>query len=204
MKFVGTKVQQDSPLAGKLLNELNVASSLVVAIFRDDAVIIPRGENMIEIGDELFFLTRVEAMQSLLPLLRRKQFPETKKVTILGGSRAGQYLAERLGKMDIEVTILEKDEKRCQSLSEHLERALVVNGNYTDEKLLLGEGAFDTGAFVTATAGEGVNLLMALVAKRHDVPYVISVLKQREYVPLALSVGVDVAIAAAPVPQAEV
>ena len=194
VKFIGTTIEHDSPLAEKVLSELEIPSSLVVAIFRNDTMIIPKGENRIEVGDELFFLTRTEAMQALLPLLRREQFPETKKVTILSGSRTSLYLAERLATTDIAVTIVEEDEEQCQSLAEQLDHALVVNGDYTDEELLVSEGAFDTDAFVTTTAEEGVNLLMALVAKRHKVRHVIAVLKRREYVPLALSVGVDIAI----------
>lgn len=194
VKFLGTTIENDSPLAEKVLSELEIGSSLVVAIFRNDTMIIPKGQNRIEVGDELFLLTRVEAMQDLLPLLRREQFPEAKKVTILSGSRISQYLAERLATMAIDVTIVEPDADRCRNLAEQLEHALVVNGDYTDEELLLNEGAFDTDAFVTATPEEGVNLLMALVAKQHKVLNVIAVLKRREYVPLALSVGVDIAI----------
>ena len=59
---------------------------------------------------------------------------------IIGGGRIGYYLAHQLLEMNIRVRIIEQDTKRCEQLSELLPKATIINGDGTDQKLLLSEG----------------------------------------------------------------
>ena len=58
--------------------------------------------------------------------------PKAQRVMIIGGSRTAAYLAQRLIRNKIDLTIVEQDEKRCMDLSEALPQATVINGNGTD------------------------------------------------------------------------
>ena len=55
---------------------------------------------------------------------------------IIGGGKAAYYLARQLLNMGISVKIIENDRKRCEELSVLLPKAVVINGNGTDEELL--------------------------------------------------------------------
>ena len=59
-----------------------------------------------------------------------------KDCMIIGGGKAAYYLARQLLNMGISVKIIENDRKRCEELSVLLPKAVVINGNGTDEELL--------------------------------------------------------------------
>ena len=88
---------------------------------------------------------------------------KSERVLILGGGNIGFYLAEKLEKLGIKATIIEKDKERCEYLAERLDRTLVIYGDGTDMDLLQEEDLESYDAFIGLQADE-LNLLMALVA----------------------------------------
>ena len=117
-----------------------------------------------------------------------------KKVMILGGSNIGFYLAKSLAKSHIAVTIIEKEEKRCEELSENLNDVLIIHGDGTDINLLEEERISDMDAFVGVTGYDEENLLMGLVAKQYGVSKVISKISKKNYTKIIDRLGVDVAL----------
>lgn len=70
---------------------------------------------------------------------------------IIGGSKAAYYLAKQLLPMGVSVKIVEQDLKRCETLSELLPKATIINGDGTDEDLLEEEGIDSIESFVPLT-----------------------------------------------------
>jgi len=87
VKLIGVKVEPGSPLSGKRLMELPSEAGekvLVAAIYRDENVIVPRGDTSVREGDTLFLVT---LPQSVRHVLRRfgKSYDPTRRVLVSGG-----------------------------------------------------------------------------------------------------------------------
>jgi trk system potassium uptake protein TrkA len=68
--MVEEKVHPDSDVVGKYLSQINFPSECVVtAIIRDGKTIIPHGDTVVAIGDELFALVHVSQIHELANLL---------------------------------------------------------------------------------------------------------------------------------------
>lgn len=87
-------------------------------------------------------------------------------VTIAGGGTISYYLAKRLSNANVHVKIIEKSKERCEMLSEALPNAMVINGDASDQQLLLEEGIHQTEAFVSLTNLDEENILLSLYANQ--------------------------------------
>ena len=85
---------------------------------------------------------------------------------IIGGGKAAYYLARQLLKMGISVKIIEIDKARCEELSILLPKAIIINGDGTNEALLKEEGIEYTESFVPLTGIDEENILLTLHAKQ--------------------------------------
>ena len=88
-----------------------------------------------------------------------------KDVMIVGAGDLTHYLCESLNRSGIDVKVIEKDQKRCEELSEKLDYVTVINGDAVDQEVLLEEGIADAGAFVALTNLDEENILLSLFAK---------------------------------------
>ena len=79
---------------------------------------------------------------------------------IIGGGKAAYYLARQLLKMGISVKIIEIDKARCEELSTLLPKAIIINGDGTNEALLKEEGIEYTESFVPLTGIDEENILL--------------------------------------------
>ncbi len=195
IKLMGFKITSEAPIAHNKLSEIpNIPSFRVAAIIRNDTPIIPSGEDHVLAGDKLFVITKDESLKKVLRLVNKDKPDETRKIVIVGGGRVGFNIAQRLDEDNLNVTLIERDLKRCNFLSEHLKKTLVLNGDGKDRKLLMQEGIMNTHTFVSATDQNEVNLLAALLAKQNNVQKSICLITDEEFVPLASSLGIDVPI----------
>ena len=88
-----------------------------------------------------------------------------KNAMIVGGGEITHYLCDRLQRAGIDVTIIEKDRKRCEELCTLWPEAVVINGDAVDQDILLEEGLETAGAFVALTNLDEENILLSLFAK---------------------------------------
>ena len=80
-----------------------------------------------------------------------KRKEKIKKVIICGGGRVGYYLAAQLSTLGMQVKIIEENARRCEELCELLPKATIINGDATDQDLLVEEGVEEADAFVALT-----------------------------------------------------
>lgn len=146
------------------MHELN-CDMLVCGVERDGNLIIPDGSFIIREGDAVTFLaTPTNSMEFF-----RKIGVETHKAKncmIIGGGKTSYYLGKQLTSTGVEVKILELDKKRCEELSVLLPKALILNGDGSDEDLLREEGIESAEAFVPLTGLDEENILLTLFAKK--------------------------------------
>jgi trk system potassium uptake protein TrkA len=203
LDFAGGRVQlvavhayHGGPLVGHELKDLRKhmpgIDARVASIFRGGKPIAPRGDTIIELDDEVFFVAARRNIRAVMGELRKKDKP-VKRVILAGGGNIGMRLASAI-EGQYQVKIIERDEKRAKMLSESLDRAIVLLGDAADEELLLEESIDSTDVFCALTNDEEANILSAMLAKRLGARKVMSLINRASYVNLVQSDVIDVAI----------
>ncbi len=203
LDFAGGRVQlvavhayHGGPLVGHELSDLRKhmpgIDARVASIFRDGKPIVPRGDTIIELDDEVFFVAARKHIRAVMGELRKKDKP-VKRVILAGGGNIGMRLASAI-EGQYQVKIIERDEQRAKLLSEGLERAIVLLGDAADEELLVEENIESTDVFCALTNDEEANILSAMLAKRLGARKVMSLINRASYVNLVQSDVIDVAI----------
>ena len=115
-------------------------------------------------------------------------------VVILGCSEVGYHLTKALLATGHEVVVIEKDQSRCQLLTEEL-GSVVQQGDGTDEMVLKQAGASRADVFVAVTGRDETNLVACQVTKHvFQVPRTMAVLKDPKNEPVFHLLGVDVVV----------
>ena len=166
-ELIQLRVDADSPFAGKTLYQIGASTKthfLICAVQRGDEVFIPTGNFRLEGGDFIHVTATPKDMQELFRSLgmARDKF---KNAMIIGGGRITIYLASQLLDMGIHVTVIDKDEQRCQRLCEYLPKAMVIHGDGTDTDLLQEEGIENTDLFLALTGMDEMNIIISMYAQ---------------------------------------
>ncbi len=161
------KVPSGSQLHNTALKDLSSqlrSEVLICAAERNDEIYIPSGNFVIKEGDILSILASPKNSSDFF----RKIHLETNQVKnaiIAGGGEISFYLAKLLLAMGIKVKIIEIDPQRCDELSELLPKATILNGDASDESLLLEEHIELAESFVALTNMDEENIILSLYAK---------------------------------------
>ena len=199
VSLVAVRAYEGGPLVGHPIRDLRQhipgVDTRIVAIFRKDAAVAPDGNTVVEANDEVFCLAATKDIRQVMHELRRMDRP-VKRVMIAGGGNIGLRLARAL-ETDYSVRIIEHNKRRCEALAAKLERALVLNGDGTDEELLEQENIDDMDLFVAVTNDDENNIMSSLLAKRMGARRVVSLINRRSYVDLVQGAQIDIAISPA-------
>ena len=188
------KIAENSVLVNKMVKFCEFPKdTLIVGITRDEELFIPSGETVLHKDDKVIFM----GLSHSLDVLAGKFFHEkefVKNVTIIGGGSVGLRLAKSLEDLKLNIKIVERDEERCEYLSEQLNNALVINGDGTDLELLNEEDIGASDVVVSVTNNDEKNLLCSLLVKQMGVNRVVSRVSKKTNLALFQKVGVDIAI----------
>lgn len=199
VSLVAVRAFEGGPLVGQPLRLITThipnIETRVAAIFRQDRPILPRGDTVIEVGDEVFFIAATEHIRTVLQELRRMDKP-TKRVMIVGGGNIGRRLAMALER-DYQVKLIEFNKKSCERLASELSRTLVLNGDGTDENLMESEHVAEVDVFCALTNDDENNIMSALLAKKGGARKVISLINRSAYVGLVQGGKIDIALSPA-------
>ena len=200
VELLGVKIEEDSYVVGKKLRELREVRDmfpdlkvLIVAISRDDRIVIPDGDETIFVGDILYAVVDRHSIRNVLVYLRKKEEP-VKRVVIAGGSHIAFEVARQLQDSGITVRMIEKDSTRCERMAESLEKVLILQGEITDQRLLREEGIEDADFFVSASDDENANILASLLAKRLGARKTITFVRHLHYLPVLPTIGIDAVV----------
>ncbi len=169
-EMIKIKVPEGNMLAGMKIarvgKEIEIMDKILIcAVERGEEVYIPSGDFRIEAGDIISFVaSRLQAKA----FLERISFKtnQVKNCMIIGGGKAAYYLGKQLLNMGISVKIIEDDRKRCEELSVLLPKAVIINGNGTDEELLKEEGIARVESFIPLTGIDEENIMLTMYARQ--------------------------------------
>jgi trk system potassium uptake protein TrkA len=195
-RLIAIRACQGGPLVGHELSYLRQhmpnIDTRVAAIFRQGHPIIPSGDTVIEIGDEVFFIAATDhiraVMSELQPLERNYR-----RIIIAGGGNIGFRLAKQLEKR-YRVKIIEHNYERCVALSESLSKTIVLQGDAARKDMLLEENIEETDVFIAVTNDDEANIMASMLAKRIGARKVIALISNQDYVDLIQGGEIDIAV----------
>lgn len=188
-------ISPESKLVGKHMQDLKLADCCIVsAVFREDQIIIPHGDDLIKANDHMVVVGKPESMEDLESVFGSKVSHRT-RILLIGCGIVGMYLAKLIDKEEnADLRIIEHSKSRCIEVAEILENALVLNGDGTDVSLLREENIEDMDVVVAVTDSDEKNLLCSLLAKQLGAKKVIARADRSDYLPLFEMVGIDMAV----------
>ncbi len=196
VRLVAVKAYYGGPLVGHELRELKEhmpgIKSRVAAIFRRGTPIIPQGDTVIEVDDEVFFIAAKDDIRAVMSELRKLDKP-IKRIILVGGGNIGKGLAAALEDR-YQVKLIDHNAERTQRIAEELDKTLVLLGDAADEELLVEENIESTDIFCAMTNDDEANILSAMLAKRLGAKKVMTLINRAAYVDLVESGEIDIAV----------
>jgi trk system potassium uptake protein TrkA len=196
VRLVGVKADRDGLLVGQRIATLKEhvpnTEGRIAAIYRQGKATLPEGDTVIQEGDEVFFIADRKDIRVFMSEMRRLEEP-VRRVVIAGGGNIGLRLALALEQTN-QVKIIERDPQRARSISEQLNKAIVLVGDAADEELLLEENIDNVDVFCALTNSEEANILSSMLAKRLGSHKVMALINRASYVDLVEAGSIDIAI----------
>lgn len=194
VRMFEAKVREDSPLINIPLKDLQIPKNILMAmVFRRHKMIIPRGNDYVIPGDNVYFVGKHDAIRDFENSFSNT-YEKLERVLIIGAGRTGRFLAPMLETQGIQVKVIEKNKDRCQMLASKLKHGLVLCGDGTDIDLLLEEGVSEADVVICLTEDDKLNLLLAQLAKHLGARKTIVRVARNEYIELMEKVGVDIVL----------
>ncbi len=166
----------------------------IVAIYRDGKALIPSGNTVLQVNDEVFFIAKTEHIRLISSELRRTEKPYS-SIIIAGGGHVGHRLAQTMEDQIRLVKIIESSKERCRYIAERLDHSVVLQGDCTDRTLLSQEEIGNTNVFMALTNNDEANIISSMMAKEMGASKVMTLINNADYAPLLENSQIDVTIA---------
>ncbi len=201
VQLVSFRIRQANPLIGKSLAELDANGLLndirFAAISRrgrsdnghpisngNRHIIIPRGADALQQGDEVFVIGSALAVEQLLRISGIAFNQQLDRVIIVGASPIGIELARALEERDTNVKLIEEDQTKAALASQSLKRTTVLQGNYLQFRLLEEAGVEEVNGFISVTGDDEGDIMACMTAKENGAQRVLALVQQPRYLPL--------------------
>lgn len=201
VQLVSFRARQSNPLIGKSLAELDASGLLAdirfAAISRrgnpnngnpisngNRHIIIPRGADTLQQGDEAFVIGSSLAVEQLLRISGITFNQQLDRVIIVGASPIGIGLARVLEENDTNVKLIEADQARARLASQRLKRTTVLQGDYLQFRLLEEAGVEGVNGFVSVTGDDENDIMACMTAKENGAQRVLALVQRPRYLPL--------------------
>ena len=123
IEMIQFRVDRSTSMIDRMLKDIRMPSNtLIAALVRDHEIIVPGGNDLLQDGDEVMVVGRIEQIPKVEKLFQRERRRYTRRVIIVGGTQVSVSLAQALARDHIEVVIIEKDRERCRQIATALLR----------------------------------------------------------------------------------
>ncbi len=175
-----------------LFPDLNIE---VVAIVRNDRLIIPDTDDQMLAGDEVYFVAEASHVARAMAAFGHEE-AEARRIVILGGGNIGSFLAEEIEthQPEVSVRIIEAELQRAEAVSQRLSRTVVLHGDALDPEILEEANVSEAETVVAVTNDDEANILASLLAKRHGCARAITLINRIGYSPLVATLGIDAVV----------
>ena len=197
--LVGLRVPPKSELAGVSLVDSGEAMEglpvNIVAHEHNRKWLVPKGDTVLLAGDTIYAAMGKDSVDTFLNTAgMRHEEGGNKHVMMVGGGHIGFIVAQRLEALNVTLKIIERDEERAHWLAEHLDKAIVLSGDALDRELLEEENVDRMDDFLALTNDDETNILASLIAKKYNIPHIMTLVNRAIYSDLVREIGLDVTI----------
>ena len=193
--MMGIKLRDNAQILDKPLSQLGRELPYhIVAILREGVTIIPSGNDTMQAGDLVYFMTMKKHIPHIRKIAGKEELPDIRDVIIMGGSRIAVRTSQLMPD-DMNLKIIESDLDKCNRLTELCDdKVMIINGDGRDPSLLMSEGIQHTEAFVALTDNSETNILACLAAKRFGVTKTIAEVENIDYINMAEKLDIGTVI----------
>ena len=182
--LIGVKIRSNASLVGKSMRDITATQHNyhVAAIKRRHETIIPRGDDVIQADDILYFTTTEEFVDDIRDLCGKRDY-KVRNVMVMGGSRIAVRLAH-MASDRLKLTIIENDPDICRRLPEKCSGCdvRIIHGDARNNDVLREEGIGAMDAFVALTDASETNILTCLAAKEMGVNKTIAEVENIQFI----------------------
>lgn len=184
----------DTPL-GQLTELFPDLSATVVAIARAGKTILPRGQEQILIGDDVYCVVERSQIGRLLSIFGHEE-PQARRIVIIGGGNIGLYVSRELERQGsrVRAKVIERNKERAEVIADQFEHVVVLHGNGLDQEILDEANVGQAEVVVALTDNDEVNILASVLAKQAGCRRAITLFNNPNYLTLIRSLGIDVPI----------
>ncbi len=155
----------------------------VFCLYRNGKALLVNSDTIIREGDNVYFIAKKKHITRTLKEFRRAE-NIYQKIFIAGGGILGLNVAKLLEETR-DIRIIELNENRATKLADQLNNAVVLQGNASDEDLLLEEGIDSADLFLALTDSDEVNVIVSILAKRLGAHKTFALVKRDVYASVA-------------------
>lgn len=163
---------------------------LVCAVERGDNVVIPTGNFILRENDKIYIITSNTDINSVFEDLSSKE-KRIRRVMIIGGNSTAFYLTSELLKFGMKLKIVVNDVAICERLTEAFDKIEIIQGEETDQALLLEEGLDKMDAVVCLGANDEQNIIISMFARHLGVKKVVARVDNAPYYKMLQNVNID-------------
>lgn len=199
VRVVGVRCEENTPIIHTPLRQLTSLFTdlavVIVGILREGRAIVPKAEDQMLPGDEVYFVCDSRHLSRALASFGHEE-PEARSVIIAGGGNIGLTLAEEIEREHhgVNAKVIEFNRARARSVAQSLQRTMVLNGDVLDPEILEEANISQTETFVAVSNDDEVNILSSLLAKRSGCKRTVALINASTYAPLITQLGIDAVV----------
>lgn len=195
----GVLCENDCPVVNTPLRQLATLFPdnriRLVTIVRAGKPFIPRADDQMLIGDEVFFVAEKAQLPRILVGFGHEE-QEARNVIIVGGGNIGLSLVHEIKEShkDVNLKVIENNTERATQLSESLDDVLILNASGLERSVLEEANISDTETLIAITNDDETNILASLLAREYGCGRVIPLVNKESYNPLTASLGLGAVV----------
>jgi trk system potassium uptake protein TrkA len=199
VSLIGVHCTDNTPILDTPLRELTALFPelhiVVVGIWRQDKGIVPKPEDLLQVGDDVYFVAETAHLARAMSAFGHEE-TEARRVVIVGGGNIGLNLASRVEKAHphVSMKVIELDKNRAELAAQTLTRSMVIRGDALDPEILAEAGCNMADTVVAVTNDDEVNILASLLAKRFGSRRAVTLINKNTYAPLVGTLGIDTVV----------
>lgn len=196
VKIVGIRIDKQFVHSGQRLAQLahivKELSFIILALIRAERTVIPKGNDFITFGDQIFFICESINLPKVLDFFGKTQ-TKNENVMVIGGGLVGEYVSQGL-ENNFNVKIFENDYRKSKLLAKNLKKTLIINADPTDLDVLEQENLSEMNEFISVTDSDETNIITSKLAQHSGVPRTITLIKKYDYLKMTASIGLDAVV----------
>ena len=199
VRLIGVHCTSDTPVVNTPLRQLQVLfpeiNTVVVGVVRGDKTIVPKADDQLQVGDDVYFVVDTEQTQRVLSAFGHDE-EKARRLLIFGAGNIGMFLCKIIEEEcpNTSVTVVEINKEQADRAARALKRFTVLHGDVLDSDLQREAGAAQADVVIALTNDDETNILSTFLAKHVGAKRSIVLINKESFANMVGPMGVDVVV----------